>query len=691
MMACLVASGVIINVRETRADRTQPQGIVLYVSTEGNDTWSGSLPSPNTARSDGPLRTPAGARDKIRQLRAKGPLVKPVYVLIRGGVYSLTEPLVFNPEDSGTAENPVVYTNYQGEVPVLSGGHQILNWEPANVSASGEPNGVMTWQAEVPGVKEGKWYFHQLFVNARRCQRARTPNQGFFHAEGEITEDNPAKLKFHEGDIKPAWAQTGDVQVVVLTTWMDYRLFIKSIDPSTRVATLSLKRPFWGAEKDPRYWVENAADALDATGEWYLDRTEGKVLYIPTPGEDLRRAEVMGTDLQQLVRFEGDEEAPKLVHDICLRGITFEYTDWSIPPVGYVNWQAAYDVPAAVEMVGAGNCSIEKCRFAHLGQYAVEIHRGTKKVQITGNEMMDLGAGGVKVGDPKDPNEDGQATEGNVISDNHIHDIGRVYPGAVGIWIGQSSGNTIAHNEIDHTFYTGISVGWTWGYGPTGAHHNVLEANLLHDIGSGMMSDLGCIYTLGVQPGTVERGNVCHDVTRDEHGYGGFGLYTDEGSSGILIENNLVYRTQDGGFHHHYGRDNIVRNNIFAFGQNAEIRRSRVPGYTPIDEPHRGFAFKHNIVFWKDGPLTEGTWNYGRYQFSDNLYFCTGEAPIKFGKWSWKEWQQRGQDVHSVIADPLFVDPEHDDFRLKPGSPALRIGFKPFKIGAAGPQHESSQ
>ena len=92
MMACLVASGVIINVRETRADRTQPQGIVLYVSTEGNDTWSGSLPSPNTARSDGPLRTPAGARDKIRQLRAKGPLVKPVYVLIRGGVYSLTEP-----------------------------------------------------------------------------------------------------------------------------------------------------------------------------------------------------------------------------------------------------------------------------------------------------------------------------------------------------------------------------------------------------------------------------------------------------------------------------------------------------------------------------------------------------------------------------------------------------------------------
>jgi parallel beta-helix repeat protein len=346
--------------------------------------------------------------------------------------------------------------------------------------------------------------------------------------------------------------------------------------------------------------------------------------------------------------------------------------------------QAAYDIPAAVEMVGATDCSIEKCLFSHLGEYALEIHRGSKKIRVAGNEMRDLGAGGVKIGDPKNPDNDAQATEGNEVSGNHIHDIGIVYPAAVGIWIGQSNGNTISHNEIDHTFYTGISAGWTWGYGTTAARDNLIEFNLIHDIGRGMLSDMGCIYTLGMQPGTVERNNVCHDVARYEHGYGGWGLYTDEGSSNILIENNLVYRAQDGGFHQHYGRENIVRNNIFAFGETAQIRRTR-------PEPHRSFAFEHNIVFWNAGPLLEGKWEDDQYRLEDNIYFRSDGKPIQFGNWSFEEWQKHGQDTHSLIANPMFVDPVHDDFRLQPNSPAAKVGFRPFDLGQAGPGKSSRQ
>jgi parallel beta-helix repeat protein len=245
----------------------------------------------------------------------------------------------------------------------------------------------------------------------------------------------------------------------------------------------------------------------------------------------------------------------------------------------------------------------------------------------------------------------------------------------VGVWIGQSSGNTVAHNEISDTYYTAISLGWTWGYGPTAAHDNRIEFNNLYNIGRGLLSDMGCIYSLGVQPGTVERNNLCHDVTR--YDYGGWGIYTDEGSSQIVIENNIVYRTQDGGFHQHYGRENTVRNNIFAFGQLAQLRRSR-------KESHLSFTLEHNIVYWNDGKLMEGIWDDNQFHLDYNLYWQAGGQPIQFGKDSLAEWQKRGQDVHSFVADPLFVDPEHGDFTVKPGSPAEQIGFQPIDARQTG-------
>jgi hypothetical protein len=57
---------------------------------------------------------------------------------------------------------------------------------------------------------------------------------------------------------------------------------------------------------------------------------------------------------------------------------------------------------------------------------------------------------------------------------------------------------------------------------------------------------------------------------------------------------------------------------------------------------------------------------------------------VTFAGMDLKAWQARGYDQHSIIADPLFVDPENNDYRLKPDSPALKIGFKPFDFNEAG-------
>lgn len=659
------------------------EGLILYVSTDGNDSWSGALAHPNAARTDGPFASIAGARDAIRKLKSKNTLTQPVSVYVHGGTYTLAEPLVFTDADSGTEKTPITYSAYQNEVPVLSGGRAISGWKK---SKRGE-----LWEAEASEVKEGKWYFHQLFVNGGRRQRARTPNSGFFHVDGKVLM-KPAKFKFRNGDIKPAYAEDKDVDVVVPQAWTIMRYHIADFNAADSSVTLSGKNTPWVDEKDARFWIENSLDALDSPGEWYLDRRSGKLYYWPMPGEDMAHAEVIAPVLAQLVRFRGDvwgsdqlgdsSYGHEPVHDIRLRGFTFSYADWSMPRNGYIDYQGGVDLRGALEATAATSIIIENSIFKHLGQFAIELGKACRGFRIVGNELSDLGGGGVKIGEPKDPNSDDEVTSGNIISDNRIHDVGVVDPGADAVWIGESSGNTIAHNEIYNTYHSGIALGWTWGYLPTAAYANVIEFNQIHDIGLAMMGDLGCVYTLGVQPGTVIRNNVCHDVTRSDTSYGGWGIYADEGSSKILIENNLIYRTQDAAFHQHYGQNNIIRNNIFALGKNSQLRRTD-------DEAAHSFDFEHNIVYWSEGSLLDEAWKDNNFHFDNNLYFYAvagGDSAIKFGDLSFEEWQKRGQDVHSLIADPLFVDPAKGNFSLRPDSPALKIGFLPFDLSGVGPR-----
>ena len=195
-----------------------------------------------------------------------------------------------------------------------------------------------------------------------------------------------------------------------------------------------------------------------------------------------------------------------------------------------------------------------------------------------------------------------------------------------------------------------------------------------------MLSDMGGNYNLGVQPGTVIRNNLFHDIT--SHGYGGWGIYTDEGSSNIIIENNLVYRTKSGGFHQHYGRMNIVRNNIFAYSIIGQVIRTRMEQHLKLhlrtQTSSTGRKVRSLGSNWKDD----------KYRLDYNLFWNPKLAAdsVRFADWTFAEWKARGQDTHSLIADPLFADPEKGNFTLRPGSPALKLGFKPFDVRSVGPR-----
>ncbi|PWU12732.1 MAG: hypothetical protein C5B50_20940 [Verrucomicrobia bacterium] len=691
LVGALITAGVADNLRAAN-----PARAVFFVATNGNDGWSGHLVTPNRRKTDGPLATVERAVKTTRELRRKssGVLSSPVEIQIRDGTYFLPEPLVLGPEDSG-----LKISAYEQEQPVLSGGRRIEGWKEAHVE------GKRFWTAQLPEVRSGKWFFRELWVNGKRATRARHPNHGYLTI-AELPDKTPdwtqghTRIRFREGDFL-AWPSVTNADVVAMTRWVESRLPVVSVVDKERIISFS-KRSVFELMPGDLYYAEGALDFLDEPGEWCLDRA-GSLYYMPRPGESITNIEAIAPVLDQVLRLEGRPESGNFIERLRFSGLTFSHTEWSLPETpltgnekpeispepqpeigGFA--QAAIGVSGAVWGKGARNCVFEECHFVHLGNYGLDLGCGCFRDQILGCELSDLGAGGIKIGETRIREMADEQARENEIRDCSISDGGKMFQSAIGIWLGQTPSNRIVHNLIHDFFYTGISVGWTWGYGPSLATNNLIAYNEVHHIGvksdgdGPILSDMGGIYTLGRQTGTT----IDHNLWRDIAGvrYGGWGIYFDEGSSGILAKNNIVYRTTHGGFHQHYGETNMVWNNIFAFARDHQLQHTR-------PEPHRSLSFQTNIVYFDSGVLLAGDWSGDRFEMDHNLYFDTrsgtntGAFPLGAG--TWKQWQARAHDRNSILADPLFAAEKENDFQLRPGSPAFQIGFRPIDLRNIGP------
>lgn len=701
---------------DTAAEQT---GFIdYYVAVDGNDAWSGLLPEPAADGSDGPKATMAGARDALRAAKfGAGP--RPANVWMRGGRYRVERPVVFTPDDSGFA----VYRAYPGERPIVDGGRRIDGWrvetlERPSVSAGGGRLDV--WVADLPEVAAGRWFFKQLFAGGERRTRARLPKTGFYWMRDVPDIDLEPKDDFVKelfsgtsrfvaapGDIRP-WRNLADIDVIVPHYWIDERMPIASFDEGTGLV-VSSRRALFALRDDiarrfAKYYVEHVFEALSEPGEWYLDRAEGRLYYVPYPDEHPATTEIFAPVADTLICLEGEPESGRYVEYLHFAELEFAHAEWH-QPADCRRWfdfvptertaaapQAAVHVPGAIRMRGARFCAIERCAIRHVGGYGIELSDGCSRVRLTANELADLGAGGVKV--------DGSSAEGplhsrtahNTVTDNHIHHGTLVYHNAAGILLTHAADNVIAHNHIHHFHYSGISCGWVWGYGANATRGNKLLFNRIHDLGFGLLSDMGGIYTLGVQPGTEIRGNVIHDIRKAN--YGGWGIYLDEGSSGIAVEDNICWNTSSQSFTLHYGKENVVRNNVFAFGGEGLVSIGR-------HEPHAGFTLEGNILLTDGGPVFVSGHLRKRPFVSDRnvIWDIGGKAPhhgkSKFGEqaeWSlvdalsMEEWRGLGQDEFSLIADPDMAEARRGNFAPGPRSAARQIGFRPIDAAAAGPR-----
>ena len=646
----------------------------LYVAPNGNDNNNGSKTQP--------LATLTGARNAIRELKNTASFkAQPIWVIVEDGIYVMKEPLVLLPEDSGTAEYPIVYKAAKGASPVFSGGKKIDGFVE---------NDLGLWETKIHETAYYKWKFDQLYVNNQRATLARTPNVGFIKIDtviqqvwkkgnSRVPEKAQQSIVFNKENFKPISKISSqvlpNVRFKAYHKW-DFTLrYIDAIDTDSLMVVTSGRgmKPWNPLKKDRRMVFENYEAALDSVGEWFL-KDNGTLLYKPKKGEIIGATEVVAPVLENLIIISGNASQDLYVENISFEGLRFKHCHYKIPKTGFEPNQAAAKLSAAIKIEGAKNIKITNAEVSHIGQHAVWFGKGCSNSSIENTYIHDVGGGGVYLGDFK-PLDGKQHTHHITVKNNIIQSGGREFPAAVGIWVGHSSDNTISHNDIGNFYYTGISVGWVWGYKPSLAKRNTISYNHVHHIGWDLLSDMAGIYTLGASEGTVVEYNVIHDV--HAYSYGGWGMYADEGSTGISFKNNLVYNTKTGGFQQNYGKNNMVQNNILAFAKKYQLQCT-------VPEAHKSFSFTNNILIFKEGMVAKGAWDKVNAEIDNNIYWNISKKEYNFNNHSFKEWQNLGFDKNSLIANPHFKDVENLNFKFKKASIYKKIGFKPFDYSKAG-------
>ncbi len=617
--------------------------------------------------------------------------VQPVTLRLRGGEYILRRTIKI-----GSSHGRLTVEPWPGETVTLCGGRKIDGFSKTVF------HGVECFGAYLPEVQNGSWNFTDLYVDGLRADLTRYPEQGELkirEAENQGTGlwDSSSWFRANPEDLAGV-ENIEDCIVSFCHFWIDEHSPVKSYDPETGILQMAYRSRFTMNGNCP-YYLENVPGSFAHPNQWYLDRVAGMLYYIPR--DDSQRPEtisVYAPTISAWIAVEGTEGGAP-VENVTIRGLHMTCTRGDYASVLGVNGECdgnsyASD-PQAVANAGgslifrhAHGCALEGCKLTNFGVHGIVIEPGCHNIRMENNDLYDGGAGGIRMTGGAVNEPEARNTYGNHIVGNRILHCGRRYLSACGILLIHTYENTVSHNEIGDLFYTGISCGWVWGYLPSKTRDNRICKNHIHDIGQGRLSDMGGIYLLGTQPGTVVSGNLIHDIrSRD---YGGWALYTDEGSQMILLEKNVCYRVSDNCYHQHYGAYNTVRNNVFAFSGGALLAVTRL-------EDHLSILFENNVLYADQTPVYAVSKGHitepGHLMGANNLVFdCRRESP----QWcegfdggaplSLEDMQYYGMEQGSVVADPCFCNPAQGDFTFRSDSPALSMGIEPIDLSNVGPQ-----
>jgi hypothetical protein len=557
--------------------------VTFYVAPNGNDSWSGHLPAPNAAGTDGPFATFDHARAAVQALNKSG--LTQVTVQFRAGTYFLPSTENFTAADSGTAGTEIVYENFPRETPVISGGVRVQDW--TNVGGN-------KWQTTLPASTQ---YFENLFYNGVRRLRPRLGGYlgtylrfaGSVYVASQQTncsvEVNPGqwecfdRFQYNPSDpISDTWknlapaagnlcdqtagnaAIAGDIEVLDWEQFSTSKLRVSCVDTTNHIVYLTGRTGINqgtpsqdGFIAGNRYLVENVQDELTQPGQWFLDRSKAPwtLTYLANPGENPNTDIVITPQLPQLVIASN-------LQYVAFRGLTFEHDNYTIPAAGHPSEELEPDISAAVSFQNSQHVTFDSGAVAHTSGAGLEflscinstspawcvsdnLNATTANDMIENSAFYDLGALGVRIGDPFVPADtDANVPYSMTVQNNVVEGYGRTIPASFGIGQGVGHDNLYTHNDVYDGYHCAISISMQAGDMTTpsgiGNANNTISFNHVHDLLQGIMNDGGSIRIeagneVFTAAGNKILNNRIHDVTdasiMDSNGYGGDGIYLD--------------------------------------------------------------------------------------------------------------------------------------------------------------------
>ncbi|NQT91745.1 MAG: right-handed parallel beta-helix repeat-containing protein [Lentisphaerae bacterium] len=713
----------------------------FFVATDGNNEWSGRMPEPNDSGTDGPFATLRCARDAVRELKAEQEgLTEPVTVMVRGGKYYLETTFDLTAADSGTVECPVTYCAYPGETPIISGGRPITGWEVHKdkilkcelpETKGGEwsfrqlfMNGQRLDRSRYPNpapqddLWNGKWAQSQPDCSA-------------------LDASIPYIVWKEDGAFPREWAKPSQGELFLLPTepkWGDSCMIrIKSIDRDAGIIRLvhstrdfEANPIFWPKEYHRpdacRFIVENMLEELDRPGEWCLDGEDG-VLYFWPPDDDLGDSEVVAPLLKRLVFMR------RAAH-VRISGFVFTETKAGEPSshyhdvegVGAMNPQMDWEYCGETLYLNSCiSCQIENNRITVVGGNGIYLRHHNELNLIRGNEISYAGANGVVLAGARKAFAYGAVAARplyphpafNEVSDNTIHHCGLYDTYAAGVFLGMGNWNRIIHNEIRDLPHHGINLGNS-RYGRQFLEYNRIIRTCLVSSDHGAIN---CWHEVPVDddpPGHVIRYNYIADTGNPESGIV-MGIYLDNWSSQCLVQGNIIVNTMPGDRSYSIlvkGKNNIIENNILVDAGIAHIcmmahcfypefatviarnimcdTTGKLPAFIDLadaENPWKVVAESSNNLFVKAGTDDPVITKMVPLSKEHGEMYGGGEPAEWLHMAEWRRAYGRDEDVYdarSLVADPLFVNATGGDYRLKPESPALALGFQPIPIERIG-------